>query len=148
MEEIKHYKCKKCGNDKAINVLPGDSCKCGGQEWEYYKTTPANREISGRNSDGTFIKGVSGNPSGRPKDTLKEYLRKKFTGMTDEEKEEFLKKVSAEVQFKMAEGNPDTQSEVKVEGRVMYLPSEVMDKNDINAVSPNPETSSEGQPQV
>jgi len=65
-----------------------------------------------RNPDGTFPKGVSGNPGGRPKNTLKDYLRRKFSSMTDEEKEEFLKGVSAIDQFRMAEGNPHTTTDV------------------------------------
>lgn len=70
------------------------------------KNNPAIRKNSGRNIDGTFMKGVSGNPTGRPKSTLKDYLRQKFNNMSDEDKEIFLKGISPEVQFKMAEGNP------------------------------------------
>lgn len=65
-----------------------------------------------RNPDGTFPKGVSGNPSGRPKGTLKDYLRQKFCSMSDEEKEIFLSGVSPFDQFRMAEGNPHTTTDV------------------------------------
>jgi len=66
-----------------------------------------------------FKPGQSGNPGGRPKDTLKDYLRHKFTSMTPEEKEKFLKKISPETQFKMAEGNPESQIDNKVEGEIV-----------------------------
>lgn len=55
-----------------------------------------------------FKPGQSGNPGGRPKNTLKDYVRHKFMAMTDEEKEAFLKKVSPDIIWKMGEGNPDT----------------------------------------
>lgn len=68
---------------------------------------PQNREDT-RNPDGTFKSGVSGNPGGRPKNTIKDYLSRKFSNMSDEEKEDWLiqNKVSAEVQWQMAEGRP------------------------------------------
>ena len=40
---------------------------------------PDKQEKSGRNSDGTFVKGVSGNPNGRPKrKTLTELIHEKL----------------------------------------------------------------------
>ncbi|MFA5990451.1 MAG: DUF5681 domain-containing protein [Sphingomonas sp.] len=78
---------------------------------------PAIRENTGnRNPDGTFPKGVSGNPSGRPRGTMKDYLRRKFMEMTDEAKEEFLKGVSPEMQIKLAEGMP--KQDVEQSGEV------------------------------
>ena len=53
-----------------------------------------------------FMPGVSGNPSGRPKDTLKEYVRKKLSNMSDEQREEYLKGIQKDFQWRMAEGNP------------------------------------------
>lgn len=72
--------------------------------------------IETRNADGTFKPGVSGNPGGRPKNTLKGYLARKFDTMSDEEKEEWLieHKVPAEVQWKMAEGNPRQDTELQI----------------------------------
>lgn len=69
-----------------------------------------------RNPDGTFKTGVSGNPGGRPKNTLKDYLARKFSEMTDEQKEAWLieHKVSPEIQWKMAEGNPKQDTDVTV----------------------------------
>lgn len=75
---------------------------------------PEQQEII-RNPDGTFPKGVSGNPAGRPKgETLKEYWRRRFKEMTDEEKAEFTKKVGLDTVWKMAEGNPHITSETAI----------------------------------
>lgn len=84
---------------------------------------PGNRENTGiqRNPDGTFPPGVSGNPSGRPKGTMKDYLRRKFMEMSDEEKEEFLEKVPAEMQIKLAEGNP-AQDVTSAGERIIPIP--------------------------
>lgn len=63
-----------------------------------------------------FKQGVSGNPNGRPKDTMKEYLRQKLQNLTPEEKEAWLiqHNVSGELQFRMAEGNPTEDRNVKI----------------------------------
>jgi|GEM_PF-2503277 len=73
---------------------------------------PAIRNNSGRMPDGTFAKGFSGNPSGRPKGTLKDYVRQKFVLMSNEEKEEFLKNITPEMQWRMGEGNPKQDTEM------------------------------------
>ena len=68
---------------------------------------PANRE-NNRNPDGTFKPGMSGNPSGRPKGTLKDHVRIKFMEMTPEEKDKWLtdNHITGMDQWKMGEGLP------------------------------------------
>ena len=101
---------------------------------EEVKTTePANRKDTGRNEDGTFKPGVSGNPSGRPKDTLKDYMRNKFMDMSSKEKEKFLKQIAPEVQWKMGEGNPRQDTDItskgeKLEGFNFNTPYDCNDK--------------------
>lgn len=87
-----------------------------------------------RNPDGTFKKGVSGNPGGRPVDTLKAFLAREFRAMSDDEKRVWLadNNVSGEVQWKMAEGNPSNQSDItsdgeKLETGVVILPAKDAD---------------------
>ena len=73
---------------------------------ETNNSQPANRVDTGRNEDGTFKAGFSGNPSGRPKGTMKDYLSRKFSAMSDEDKEQFLltHKVSGKDQIEFGEG--------------------------------------------
>lgn len=81
-----------------------------------------------RNSDGTYKPGVSGNPSGRPRGTLKDYVRRKFMEMSDEEKELWMieNKIPALDQWKMSEGNP--KNDVEVTGNLSI--SQVLDELD------------------
>ena len=62
-------------------------------------------------SEYRFKPGVSGNPGGRPKGGLKDYDRKKFILMSDEEKDAFLRRIAPELRYRMAEGNPAQQLE-------------------------------------
>ena len=65
-----------------------------------------------------FMPGHSGNPGGRPKNTLKDYVKKMFMEMSDEEKIKWLKdnKISGIDQWKMGEGLP--KSDIELSGEV------------------------------
>lgn len=65
-----------------------------------------------------FKPGQSGNPGGRPKGTLKDYVRKMFTEMSDEKKKKWLKdnKITGIDQWKMGEGLP--KADVELSGEV------------------------------
>ncbi len=70
---------------------------------------PVNQD-NNRNENGTFKKGFSGNLNGRPRGkSLKEFDREKFAKMPDEEKDQFLSKMSPEFRYRMAEGNPESE---------------------------------------
>jgi len=61
-----------------------------------------------------FMPGQSGNPSGRPKDTLKAFIARELREMSDDEKRAWLKthKIAGLDQWKMGEGNPSTNMEI------------------------------------
>lgn len=73
---------------------------------------PANR-----NKQGRFVPGFSGNPSGRPVGTMKEFLAKKFREMSDADKELFLAstKVSGKDMIEFAEGKAKQDLDIKGE---------------------------------
>ena len=81
--------------------------------------TLVNQEASKpkRNSKGQLLPGNTANPNGRPKgQSLKEYEREKFSKMTEEQKEVFLKTISPELRYRMAEGNPKQDTDITSAG--------------------------------
>ena len=86
-----------------------------------------------------YKKGQSGNPSGRaPGISLKEYARMKFRTMTDEDREEFFNGIPKIDLFKMAEGNPESKSEVNNVGNpIIVLSNEIANKHDSSSSAGN-----------
>lgn len=65
-----------------------------------------------RDENGKFVEGTAPGP-GRPKGkSLKEYWKQRFSEMSEQEKEEFAKKVSPELLWQMAEGRPSAEMQV------------------------------------
>lgn len=72
-----------------------------------------------------FMPGVSGNPGGRPKGTMKAYLSKKFMEMSEYDKEKFLKdhKVTGKDQIEFGEGKAkqDVEVDVDVTNHIIHI---------------------------
>lgn len=85
-------------------------------------------------------KGQSGNLAGRPKGkTLKEYAKDFLSKMNEEERDEFMHGLPKEVIWKMAEGNPATENEHKIE----FLPKPIADVPQNPSVQENSEPTEE-----
>jgi len=86
-----------------------------------------------RNEKGQFVEGNPPGP-GRPRGkTMKEYVAEKFRTMTDEEKIIWLKDrgITGIDEWKMAEGQPAQQTDLTSGGKPIYIPSELLPKNDL-----------------
>ena len=77
-------------------------------------STP-NKAVENRREDGTFGPGNNANPKGRPKGkSLKEFAREYLSDLSDEDKTKYLSQLPKDIIWRMAEGNPSTDT--KVEG--------------------------------
>mgnify|MGYP001618264364 CR=1 FL=1 len=90
------------------------------------ETNNNNQELSGailvnqvenkpkRNEKGQLLPGNTANPYGRPKgQSLKEFWRMRLADMDEKNKLEFSRTITKETTWKMAEGNPKNDLDVK-----------------------------------
>ena len=100
---------------------------------EEVKSKEPIKPVDNRQPNGQFGPGNNANPWGRPEgSTLKEYQGSKYRKMTDEQKEVELSKMSEELKWRMAEGNPHQTNDTTVE----LKPSPLLDAISNNQSNP------------
>lgn len=93
-------------------------------------------------------KGQSGNPKGRPKGkSLKEFTREFLANMSEEARLEFIKELPSDTIWKMAEGNPETKSDITSGGQPLQviIPPQIAEAYNINAINEKTERSNTEQ---
>lgn len=76
-----------------------------------------------------WVKGQSGNPGGRPKGkSLKTFAREYLESLPDEEKVAYLATLPAEVVWKMAEGNPESNLDLDVKVEITDLTDDQLNR--------------------
>lgn len=75
-----------------------------------------------------FKKGQSGNPSGRKAGkSLKEYAKEMLAAMTEEERQEYLHGIPKEIIWKLAEGNPESKTDITTKGEKIVSTPELVE---------------------
>lgn len=84
-------------------------------------------------------KGQSGNPGGRPKQTMKKYAAEFLASMSEEDRIAYFASMQPDTVWKMAEGNPANNTDLTSGGeKIAFMPSEIMEKYNINDSSSRP----------
>lgn len=101
---------------------------------------PSETVENGRNPDGTFKEGNPGGPGRPPGASLKEFARKFYSEMTEEEKIAYIKKVEEKkpgFAWQMAEGNPHQSSDMEHKGNVTVQFAEAFQKKKPEPIPPD-----------
>ena len=89
--------------------------------------------LKSNNKPWLFKKGQAPGP-GRPKGSgksLKEYAREYLANMTEEERWEYFDGLDKTDIWKMGEGLPSQHTDITSGGKPLYLPPELLNKNDL-----------------
>lgn len=92
---------------------------------------PIKTEIK-RNEDGTFADGTAPGPGRKPGKTLKEFAREYYACKTDEEKKEYIEDLEKKLPgfvWRMAEGNPESKTDLTSGGKPIPILGNVSANN-------------------
>ena len=79
-----------------------------------------------------FLPGHKNISPGRPKEkTLKEYARAYLSSLSDMDRAKYLNSLHPSEVWRMAEGNPYNATDITTGGKPIYLPAELLEKNEL-----------------